>query len=476
MDSEGYSVKRSTSGELDLVPDINSGSLSRCGVTAARSREFRGKSLRPLLIVEAANPEWTSVPLVGWNLARAISSRTNALIVTQARNRGAFLRAGLVPDRDFLIVDNERVAGALHRLSEFVRGGTNKGWTAVTALASLAYYSFEWEVWRLLRERLIDGEFDLVHRITPLSPTSQSWLAPRLKRLGIPFVLGPLNGGLPWPENFLEVRGKEKDRLSMVRGAFSLMPYYSATRRHAAALIAGSRFTMSEFPQECEDRAFLIPENAADPDRFPFQQRDFDGRNLSVAFVGRLVPYKGADMLIEAVARYMGPLKIDVLIIGDGPQREELERQVQARGLQGKVRFAGWVEQKDLAAAVSECQVLASSSVREFGGGAVLEAMCLGLVPIVADYGGPAELIDATSGIAVPFKDRETLIDGFAKAFETLERHPARIAALSAGAGARVRQKYTWNKKASEIVDIYAWVLGGASACRSTTLSFGKGH
>ena len=59
---------------------------------------------RPLLMVEAANPEWTSVPLVGWNMARAIAQRTNAHMVTHVRNRDAILRAGLVDASGGLLV------------------------------------------------------------------------------------------------------------------------------------------------------------------------------------------------------------------------------------------------------------------------------------------------------------------------------------------------------------------------------------
>lgn len=443
-----------------------------------RARVGGATVIRALLIVEAANPEWTSVPLVGWNLAQAICKRTDSLIVTQVRNRDAFLRAGLELEKDFIVIDNERVARALHWLGERLRGGDGKGWTMVTALSSLSYYSFEREVWKLLGKRLRDKEFDIVHRITPLSPTSQSTIAGKLKKLGIPFILGPLNGGIPWPAGFGDVRTREREWLSPFRKLHRLMPYYRATRTNASAIIAGSQHTLSEFPAECADRSFLIAENAADPECFPFQPRRLEGATLRVAFIGRLVPYKGADILIEALARYRGSLKIEVMIIGDGPDRQKLQDLVARYGLEASVHFAGWVPQNQFATVLLGYHVLALPSIREFGGGVVLEAMSLGLVPIVANYGGPPEMIDAASGIAVDFDDRESLIAGFTAAFVKFEEDGDLISSLSRGAGARVAEWFTWDAKSEQILRIYNWILSrsqkpillpGYNLCASVT-------
>lgn len=420
----------------------------------------KSATIRPLLIVEAANPEWTSVPLVGWNLARAIARRTNGLMVTQIRNCEALLRAGLQLDRDFVAIDNERTAGTLHRLSEFVRGGDNKGWTVVTAFGSIAYYGFEREVWRVLGKRLRAGEFDLVHRITPLSPTSQSQIAHKLKKHNIPFVVGPLNGGVPWPANFGDVRSREREWLTWARPLHHLMPSYSATRTKAAAIVAGSRQALSELPASCRDRSFLIPENAADPRLFPGVPRALDGDTLKVAFIGRLVPCKGVDMLIEAIAAHVGSRRIELLIIGDGPQRDEIQRSIQRHKLERCIRLAGWVGQEKLAGTLSDYHVLGLPSVREFGGGVVLEAMSMGLVPVVANYGGPPELIDERSGIAVDFTDRASLVSGFTAELSQLANDPQRVAALSKGAIERVRSHFTWDAKAEQMLSIYNWVLG----------------
>jgi glycosyltransferase involved in cell wall biosynthesis len=418
---------------------------------------MKERLLRPvLLIAEQANPEWVSVPLVGWSLATAIARQTPALIATHVRNREAFLRAGLVEQTDFVAIDNESVAAPLHRFSQLLRGGEGKGWTAVTALESLSYYAFESQLWRLLGERIRGGEFALVHRITPLSPTAPSLLAARCHKAGVPFVIGPLNGGLPWPPGFAGRRIAEREWLSYVRSFYKLLPGYRSTRELAASIIVASRATKDQLGAAYQSKTIFLPENGVPDEAIVAPAYRPRTLPLKVLFVGRLVPYKCPDLLVKAAAPLLRDGRVELTIVGGGPLDESLRREVDDLRLSDRVHFRGWLERTQVMAEMSCSDVLALPSIREFGGGVVLEAMARGLPSLVANYGGPAELVDRDTGILVDFDDEISLVANIRASLETLAANPSVLASLSANCLDKVKREHTWTAKAETIVRHYA--------------------
>lgn len=400
--------------------------------------------------------------MVGWSLAQALSRVAKVHIVTQIRNRDAFERAGLVEGRDFTAIDSEAIAKPLWALGSVLRMGEGKGWTALQLINALSYPHFERLIWRKFGAAITRGDYDIVHRVTPLSPTISSKLAGKCARAKVAFIVGPLNGGVPWPKGFDAERRREKEWLSYLRSAYKMLPGRGAMLRHAAAIIVGSNHTKSEIPAPYQDKTFYIPENAIDPKRFHHVAAPQDGA-LRACFIGRMVPYKGPDMLLEAALPMLKSGRLQLDLIGDGPMLPGLRTFVAQHGIDAAVTFHGWLDHAQVQDVACRAQLLSFPSVREFGGGVVLEAMALGLVPMIVDYAGPAELVTTDIGIKIPLGSRAEIVAGFGKALSDLIESPQNLPEMAQKARDRIASHFTWDQKAAQILAVYHWVLGTSS-------------
>lgn len=420
--------------------------------------------LRVLLIAEGCNPNMISVPLVGYSHCKAIREVADALVLTHWRNGPELKNAGWVEGKDFAIIDTEWAARFLWKVSTFLRGGTGAGWTTLAALSVPLYYLFEHYVWQQYGSRITAGEFDVVHRMIPLSPTTPSLLASRCREVGVPFVVGPLNGGLAWPKGFDGARRKEREWLSYVRSAYKLLPGYRAMRSNASAIIVASRDTHRQMPREFHDRCFYIPENAIDPTRFVRQstrvpRQPGDRRPIQVVFLGRLVPYKGADMLIEAAAPLVKTGRLVLTVVGDGPQMPELKRLVERHGITDGIKLTGWIDHRQVQQYLADADLFGFPSIREFGGAVVLEAMALGVVPIIVNYGGPAELVTAKTGYLLELGTRAQIVARLQQTLTHLADNPGEIETKRGPAERRARDLFTWENKARQVLEVYRWVM-----------------
>ncbi|WP_294613670.1 glycosyltransferase family 4 protein [uncultured Roseovarius sp.] len=420
-----------------------------------------GQKPRVLAIAEAANPEWVSVPLVGWSLANALREVADVHIVTQIRNRDAFERAGLREGVDFTAIDSEALARPLWAIGQKLRMGEGKGWTTLQLINALSYPLFEHLVWKTFGADIRAGKYDIVHRVTPLSPTLSSPIAAKCARAGVPFVLGPLNGGVPWPQGFDRERRREREWLSYLRSAYKALPGRRATLTHASAILAGSRHTLGEMPQAVRGKCIYLPENAIDPARFSRAAAPGAGP-MRAGFVGRLVPYKGPDMLIEAAAPMLREGKLLLDLVGDGPMMADLRAQAEALGVSGAITFHGWLPHQQVQDVLVACHLFAFPSIREFGGGVVLEAMALGVPPLIVDYAGPGELVKAGRGYKVPIGPRESIIAEFRRALEFLAGDHAALSETGQAARNWVAQNFTWARKAEQVLAVYGALLSAA--------------
>jgi glycosyltransferase involved in cell wall biosynthesis len=121
---------------------------------------------------------------------------------------------------------------------------------------------------------------------------------------------------------------------------------------------------------------------------------------LKLVTVGRLVPWKRIDKVIEAVASCDG---VGLVIVGDGPERGRLEHLAQACGLADRVYLAGRCSHAETLALMAACDLFILNSTYEGLPHAVLEALALGLPVVATAAGGTPELVqDGVNGRLIP--------------------------------------------------------------------------
>ncbi|MEA2494876.1 MAG: hypothetical protein QOJ29_2787, partial [Thermoleophilaceae bacterium] len=184
----------------------------------------------------------------------------------------------------------------------------------------------------------------------------------------------------------------------------------SAISRLATKVMTNSACTASTLPAGTE--ATVVP--SALPQALPPAHRSTDAERLVFGIVGRLTPWKGQHVFLEAFARAFPDGEHNAVVIGaalfgeDGYARD-LQALAARLGVADRVGFRGFRE--DIWAELAAIDVLVHASVTpEPFGQVVQEGMAVGLPVIAADAGGPAEFVrHGVTGLLVGRDDPEAL-------------------------------------------------------------------
>jgi teichuronic acid biosynthesis glycosyltransferase TuaC len=176
-----------------------------------------------------------------------------------------------------------------------------------------------------------------------------------------------------------------------------------------------------------------------------------------VTYVGKLVPRKGVDTLIEAMgilARGEGGAPL-LVAGGIGPMREDVERRAAELGVADRVRFAGKIPHDDVGWWMSAGDVFVLPSLSEGLPTVVCEAMNCGRPVVATAVDGTPEIVrDGETGLLVPPRDAGAL----AAALGRVLGEPGLAARMGEEALRIGRELYTWDANARRMTEIYAAV------------------
>jgi len=309
-----------------------------------------------------------------------------------------------------------------------------------------------------LRRRIFAGEFDVVLRIMPMTVVLPSPFAFFLRKGPIPFVIGPLNGGLPWPPGFRQL-DNQKQLVSNLRNLYRYLPFARSTYRHAAAIIAASSQTYAEFAAH-RGKLFFVPEPGVSRSLCSGDSRSPEpGAKLELIFVGGLVPRKACDLALRAAAPLLRRDLARFTVVGDGPERDRLEQLARSLGIEKAVSFCGWVSHAEVLRRLRSADVMLFPSIRDNGAGVIFEALATGAVPVVADFGGPGDIVHPEVGYKVALTTESDMVSEIEKILTDLAGNRDHLNRLRQQGMSYARERLTWDAKAQAVTRVLHWVV-----------------
>lgn len=215
----------------------------------------------------------------------------------------------------------------------------------------------------------------------------------------------------------------------------------------------------SDYLLKYRDKCVIIPfgvdkKTERESDKFIEQAKPFHkfSKSIKMLFVGRLVYYKGCEVLIEA---FKNVDNAELTIIGDGELKKSLEEKVRQYGMTEKVHFLGNVNEERLHRAFEECDVLVlpSTAKSEAFGLVQIEAMSYGKPVINTNLpsGVPYVSLNVITGITVPPNDVQALAD----AMNWMVEHNEERIEMGKRARKRVKDLYRMDDMLDKVLKIY---------------------
>jgi len=414
------------------------------------------RNLHILSLAPDANPKGITGSLIGYSQTQALARLHTVTVVIRPSCEDVFRRSqGEVHSLEIV-----RLVWLEHIYALITRWVFRNNYYNQALQAFLYPFSivFEWQAWRQMRARIMAGEFDVVIRLLPVTTVRPSPFAFFLRNGPVPFVIGPVNGGLPWPRGFKQAKA-QNGWIAGLRNLYRFLPFARSTYRCAAAIIAGSSQTYAELAAYRE-KLFFLPENGVDGSLCSRTLRSREhGAKLELIFVGGLVPWKACDLALRGAAPLLRDESARFTVVGHGPERTRLEKLTRSLGIDQAVSFCGFLTHDEAMHRLQSADILVFPSIHDFGGGVVFEALALGVVPVVADFGGPGDIVNSTVGCKVPLTNETDVVFRIERILRSFAQDRNRLDGLRQQAAAYAREYLTWDAKAQALTAIMRWVL-----------------
>jgi glycosyltransferase involved in cell wall biosynthesis len=170
-------------------------------------------------------------------------------------------------------------------------------------------------------------------------------------------------------------------------------------------------------------------------------------------FGGRLCPQKRPEVLVDVLRELVRQkIPFHCVLVGDGELRHALEKRLRRSGIEGFVTMVGAIPHPQWLQMLSASDILLMPSMYEGISVALYEAIALGVVPVISEVGGQAELVSPDCGALIPLGDGE--IAAYAAVLRHLIENPVKRQAMSEASRQRSVQHFTLDRTIDKLMAI----------------------
>ena len=315
---------------------------------------------------------------------------------------------------------------------------------AAQTLSHIAKIVWQWDAFLIAKLLTRELKFDLVHHVTNSMVRRPSFMG----FLGVPFIFGPLAGGVktPWllRKNY-PPSGLLKDLMrDLVNAWIRFDPLMHLSFASALKIYCDSVETKKLIPQVYQSKSavlFSVPN--FEPNSFaPQSFKDLaESESFRVLYVGRFLYWKGIHLALKAFRQLLQNFpSARFTLIGGGREQAWLKKLAEQLGLDEAIEWISWLNRKQLSSAYQQHDVLLFPSLHDTSPNVIFESFHYGLPVVCLDLGGPGVMVDDTCGrvIRTDGLSEEVVIFTLGRALIELAEDSKLRHSLSQGALARV--------------------------------------
>lgn len=381
---------------------------------------------------------------IGWRMVHALAERHDVRVITRANLRevhaASFAETPKPENLNFEYFD-------LPWIFRFYKKGNR---------FFLIYY-YLWQIGVAIRARRMLGEdpADVLHHLIG----GMDWMPAGLAMCPGPFIWGPVGSEDTHPviQRHLPLKSRLNDKVRIAARSVlrTVEPFTRFTGARADIVLSHTPETM---PRRYADK--LRPFTQTGIANLPSLARPKTdmarGPRLRLVYAGELKDWKGARMALDAALAFLGTgAEADLVVIGDGPLRAQMEAISQVHPNGSQVTFLGRVPMERVLDELHAGDIFLYPTFHHGLATIVLQAMLTGLPIICIEGDATGRAVGDEAGITVPLSPDSAPSEGLARAIAELAADEPRRQALAHAAREIALERYSYGALAAQMSDVY---------------------